>query len=192
MPQQKSEVVARSCVDVSLHPLRCSARLRASIALPQAHARAEVDTNAAPVCCARPACRMAGSGRHASTPPSLCDIEPAQRSCDTEPIRLQASGAAAATLSAPSRTPRMRALAGPCGPHAEGCGGSGWRPAAASEVAGAVSGTRTAQPVRRLAAEGPGSANGGVRSTGTPSGHRVVVWQFRALCGRSTAQNWWY
>ena len=28
MPQQKSEVVARSCVDVSLHPLRCSARLR--------------------------------------------------------------------------------------------------------------------------------------------------------------------
>ena len=48
MPQQKSEVVARSCVDVSLHPLRCSARLRASIALPQAHARAEVDTNAAP------------------------------------------------------------------------------------------------------------------------------------------------
>ena len=163
MPQQKSEVVARSCVDVSLHPLRCSARLRASIALPQAHARAEVDTNAAPVCCARPACRMAGSGRHASTPPSLCDIEPAQRSCDTEPIRLQASGAAAATLSAPSRTPRMRALAGPCGPHAEG-----WRPAAASEVAGAVSGTRTAQPVRRLAADGPGSANGGVRSTGTP------------------------
>ena len=167
-PQQKSEVVARSCVDMSLHPLRCSARLRASIALPQAHARAEVDTNAAPVCCARPACRMAGSGRHASTPPSLCDIEPAQRSCDTKLIRLEASGAAAATLSAPSRTQRMRALAGPCGPHAEGCGGSGWRPAAASEVAGAVSGTRTAQPVRRLAAEGPGSANGGVRSTGTP------------------------
>ena len=92
----------------------------------------------------------------------------AQRSCDTELIRLQAIGAAAATLSEPSRTPRMRALAGPCGPHAEGCGGSGWRPAAASEVAGAVSGTRTAQPVRRLAADGPGSANGGVRSTGTP------------------------
>ena len=45
---EEREVVARSCVDVSLHPLRCSARLRASIALPQAHARAEVDTNAAP------------------------------------------------------------------------------------------------------------------------------------------------
>ena len=190
MPQQKSEVVARSCVDVSLHPLRCSARLRASIALPQAHARAEVDTNALAV-------RIPGQWPYPGPmrflqPLCSCDIEPAQRSCDTELIRLEASGAAAATLSAPSRTPRMRALAGPCGPHAEGCGGSGWRPAAASEVAGAVSGTRTAQPVRRLAADGPGSANGGVRSTGTPSGHRVVVWQFRALCGRSTAQNWWY
>ena len=53
-------------------------------------------------------------------------------------------------------------------PSAAGGDGAPTATAAASEVAGAVSGTRTAQLVRRLAADGPGSANGGVRSTGTP------------------------